>query len=88
MKNKLGNLNNHLFAAPERLSDEDLSADQEAMRADAIVSVADTIIDLPAFADTEDQTPLQAVTKGDLLATAVATACMIGGGALAVWMFA
>lgn len=44
-------------------------------------------IDLPAFADTEDQTPLQAVTKGDLLATAVATACMIGGGALAVWLF-
>lgn len=47
MKNKLGDLNNHLFAALERLSDEDLSADQidqEAKRADAIVSVADTII--------------------------------------------
>lgn len=47
MRNKLGDLNNHLFAALERLSDEDLSADQidqEAKRADAIVSVADTII--------------------------------------------
>lgn len=47
MKNKLGDLNNHLFAALERLSDEDMSAeqiDQEAKRADAIVSVADKII--------------------------------------------
>lgn len=47
MKNKLGDLNNHLFAALERLSDEDLTAeqiDQEAKRADAIVAVADTII--------------------------------------------
>ena len=26
MKNKLGDLNNHLFAALERLSDEDMSA--------------------------------------------------------------
>lgn len=47
MKNKLGDLNNHLFAALERLSEEDLSDDQiatEAKRADAIVSVADKII--------------------------------------------
>ncbi|SNT76443.1 hypothetical protein [Paracoccus seriniphilus] len=47
MKNKLGDLNNHLFAALERLSDEDLNSDQieqEAKRADAIVSVADKII--------------------------------------------
>jgi hypothetical protein len=47
VKNKLGDLNNHLFAALERLSDESLTADgidQEAKRASAIVDVADTII--------------------------------------------
>lgn len=47
MKNKLGDLNNHLFAALERLSDEDLSPEQieaEAKRSDAIVSVADQIL--------------------------------------------
>ena len=43
MKNKLGDLNNHLFAALERLSDEDMTAEQieqEAKRASAIVAVA------------------------------------------------
>ena len=43
----MSDLNNHLFAALERLSDEDLSDEQistEAKRADAIVSVADKII--------------------------------------------
>lgn len=47
MKNKLGDLNNHLFAALERLADEDLNAEQierESKRADAIVAVADQII--------------------------------------------
>lgn len=47
MKNRMSDLNNHLFAALERLSDEELSDDQigtEAKRADAIVSVADKII--------------------------------------------
>lgn len=47
MKNKLGDLNNHLFAALERLSDEDMTTEQieqEAKRASAIVAVADTII--------------------------------------------
>ncbi|WP_339817964.1 hypothetical protein [uncultured Paracoccus sp.] len=47
MKNKLGDLNNHLFAALERLSGEDMTAEQieqEAKRASAIVAVADTII--------------------------------------------
>lgn len=47
MKNRMSDLNNHLFAALERLSDEDLSDEQistEAKRADAIVSVADKII--------------------------------------------
>lgn len=47
MKNKLSDLNNHLFAQLERLSDEDLSAEQieeEAKRGEAIVSVAEQII--------------------------------------------
>lgn len=46
MKNKLSDLNNHLFAQLERLSDEGMSAEQieqEAKRATAIVSVADKI---------------------------------------------
>lgn len=46
MKNKLSDLNNHLFAQLERLSDEDLSAEkieQEVKRADAIVAVAEQI---------------------------------------------
>lgn len=47
MKNKLSDLNDHLFAQLERLGDEELSDDQiekEAKRADAIVSVADQIV--------------------------------------------
>jgi hypothetical protein len=47
MKNRLSDLNNHLFAQLERLSDEDLSAEQidlEAKRGDAMVAVADQII--------------------------------------------
>lgn len=47
MKNKLTDLNNHLFAQLERLSDEGLSAeqiDQEAKRADAIVKLSDQIL--------------------------------------------
>lgn len=47
MKNKLSDLNNHLFAQLERLSDEDLTGDkidQEVERAKAIVGVADQII--------------------------------------------
>jgi ribosomal protein L17 len=46
MKNKLADLNNHLFAQLERLSEEGISAEQietECKRADAIVSVADQI---------------------------------------------
>jgi len=44
MKNKLGDLNNHLFAQLERLSDEDMSVeqiDQEVKRASAMVDVAE-----------------------------------------------
>ncbi|RIA44077.1 hypothetical protein DFR49_2314 [Hephaestia caeni] len=47
MKNKLTDLNNHLFAQIERLSDEDLTAEQieaEAKRAQAIVRVSDQIV--------------------------------------------
>lgn len=47
MKNRLSDLNNHLFAQLERLSDEDLSPEQierEAKRGEAIVAVADQII--------------------------------------------
>jgi hypothetical protein len=47
MKNRLVDLNNHLFAQIERLSNEDLTADQidnEVKRTDAIVSVSKEII--------------------------------------------
>lgn len=47
MKNKLTDLNNHLFAQLERLSEEDLSAEQietECKRADAIVALSDQIL--------------------------------------------
>lgn len=48
MKNKLGDLNNHLFAQLERLSDEDLTPEKiatEVQRTEAIVKVADQIVD-------------------------------------------
>lgn len=47
MKNKLIDLNNHLFAQLERLADEDLTSEQidiEVKRADAIVKVSDQIV--------------------------------------------
>lgn len=47
MKNRLSDLNNHLFAQLERLSDEELTPEQidrEAKRGEAIVAVADKII--------------------------------------------
>ena len=47
MKNKLSDLNNHLFAQLERLGDEDLDAEkieQEVKRADAICAVAEQIV--------------------------------------------
>lgn len=48
MKNTLGDLNNHLFAQLERLSDEGLDAEQltkEIQRSRAITDVAGKIID-------------------------------------------
>ena len=47
MKNRLSDLNNHLFAQLERLSDEDLTPEQidkEVERAKAIVGVSDQIV--------------------------------------------
>jgi hypothetical protein len=47
MKNALGDLNNHLFAQLERLSEEDLTGDkllEEINRAKSITSVASQII--------------------------------------------
>lgn len=47
MKNRLSDLNDHLFAQLERLSDEDLTAEQiatECERTDGIVSVSEQII--------------------------------------------
>lgn len=46
MKNKMSDLNNHLFAQLERLASEDLTPeqiDQEVKRADAIVSLTDQV---------------------------------------------
>jgi hypothetical protein len=47
MKNKLADLNDHLFAQLERLSDENLTAEQielETKRGGSIVAIADQII--------------------------------------------
>ncbi len=47
MKNKLIDLNNHLFAQLERLSDEDLKEEQLAIelnRSKAIANIADRIV--------------------------------------------
>lgn len=46
-KNKLTDLNDHLFMALERLNDEELTTEQieiEAKRADAIIGISDKII--------------------------------------------
>ena len=53
MKNTLGDLNNHLFAEIERLSDEELNEDElksEIDRARAITSVSKQIIENGALA--------------------------------------
>ena len=47
MKNRLSDLNNHLFAQLERLGEEDLTPEKieaEAQRAAAIVAISDQVI--------------------------------------------
>lgn len=53
MKNTLGDLNNHLFAQLERLSDEDLTGDkltEEVLRSKAVTSIASQIISAGSLA--------------------------------------
>ena len=48
MKNKLGHLDEHLFAALERLGDEDMTPEQieaETKKAAAFVAISDQIVD-------------------------------------------
>lgn len=53
MKNTLGDLNNHLFAQLERLSDEDLKGEQlseEISRSKAVTAIASQIISTGSLA--------------------------------------
>lgn len=68
MKNKLTDLNNHLFAQLERLSEEGLTAEQieqECQRADAIVDVSDQILEI---ANTQLKAAMLIANHGDRFA--------------------
>ena len=43
-------------------------------------------IDLPALAEHDDLTPLQAIIWGDIIAALIAMACTFAGGAIALWL--
>ena len=71
MKNRLIDLNNHLFAQLERLTDEGLSSEQieqEAKRADAIIGVSEQII---RNADLSLKAVSLIATHGDRFATSL-----------------
>lgn len=71
MKNRLLDLNNHLFTQLERLTDEGMSSEQieqEVKRADAIVSVSEQII---RNADLSLKAVSLIATHGDRFATAL-----------------
>lgn len=68
IKNKLTDLNNHLFAQLERLSDEDLKGEeleQEINRAKAITSVSSQIIQNGALALKAEQLKFESAYSGD-----------------------
>lgn len=71
MKNRLIDLNNHLFSQLERLTDEGLSPEQieqEVKRADAIVGVSEQII---RNADLSLKAVALVATHGDRFASAL-----------------
>ncbi|WP_197975625.1 hypothetical protein [Rhizobium sp. CFBP 8762] len=71
MKNRLIDLNNHLFSQLERLSDEGMTAEQieqEVKRADAIVGVSEQII---RNADLSLKAVALVATHGDRFASAL-----------------
>ena len=70
MKNTLGDLNNHLFAQLERLSDEELKGDElevEIKRARAITYVASQIIANGTLALEAQKMIGEGMGKGDKL---------------------
>jgi hypothetical protein len=67
MKNKMTDLNNHLFAELERLSDEDLQGDkldEEIRRAEAVCSISTQIISNGALAIKAEQLRSNSLTMG------------------------